>query len=188
MDLNTILPYAPILVPLVGGLWAYLRFVRERARYPRVTLKAAIEQIGWFGGERLLRISVEVKNEGTVRLIIPKMRYTLRTLHEGDLLEGGDDNILGQPHFPHVEVHRRAFTHPRHHYAFVDAGTTTTFISVAQVPSIACIALAQITLRYRDPRSDFHGALAVLELPARPIPESRKPRRRKLAPDDPTSP
>lgn len=150
---------------VLGGLWAYWRFVFQRDRYPRVTLTARIEQVAWHAGERIVRVSVDVRNDGSVRLIIPRMRYTLRTLRVDDPLKDGDDDLLNQPVFPHVEVRRRPFTHPRHVYAFVDAGTTTTFTSVARVHPDARIALAQVTLRYRDPRSDFHGAVAVVELP-----------------------
>ena len=167
MDLSIINIYAPTVAIVVGGLWAYWRFVRERDRYPRVTLEAGIEQVAWFGDERIIRVTVSVRNEGTVRLVIPGMRYTLRTLREGDPLEDGGDDVLGQPVFPHVDVRRRSFTHPRHEYAFVDAGTTATFASLAKVPASARVALAQATLIYRDPDSDFHGAMATIELPVR---------------------
>lgn len=186
MDPTYIVTYAPTIALVVGGLWAYWRFVRERDRYPRVTLEARIEQVAWFGDERIVRVTVAVRNDGTVRLVIPKMRYTLRTLRDGDPLEDGGDAILGQPVFPHVDARRRPFTHPRHEYAFVDAGTSTSFSSLARLPASARVALVQVTLRYRDPRSDFHGAAAVLELPVRSQPPaaSRGTRARRATPDD----
>lgn len=152
---------------ILGGAWAYWRFVYQRDRYPRVTLTPRIEQVAWHGGGRIVRVSVDVRNDGNVRLIIPRMRYTLRTLREGDPIEDGDDDLLGQPKFPHVEVHRRRFTHPRHVYSFVDAGTVTTFTSIARVHGDARIALVQVNMRYRDPDSEFHGAVAVVELPVK---------------------
>lgn len=186
MDPTYIVTYAPTIALVVGGMWAYWRFVRERDRYPRVTLDATIEQVAWFGDERIVRVSVTVRNDGTVRLVIPKMRYTLRTLREGDVLEDGGEGLLGQPVFPHVDVRRRPFTHPRHEYAFVDAGTTTSFSSLARLPATAQVALVQVTLRYRDPRSDFHGAFSVLELPVRSQPPaaSRVTRARRPTHDD----
>jgi hypothetical protein len=186
MDPSDLIPYAPTIAIVVGGAWAYWRFVRERDRYPRVTLEARIEQVAWFGDERIVRVSVAAKNDGTVRLVIPKMRYTLRTLREGDPLEDGGENLLGQPVFPHVDVRRRPFTHPRHEYAFVDAGTTTSFSSLARLPASARVVIAQVTLRYRDPRSDFHGAAAVLELPVRSQSPaaSKGTRARRTTPDD----
>lgn len=185
MDPTDVVTYAPTIALLVGGLWAYWRFVRERDRYPRVTLEATLEQVAWFGDDRIVRVSVAVRNDGTVRLVIPKMRYTLRTLRDGDVLEDGSEGLLGQPVFPHVDVRRRPFTHPRHQYAFVDAGTATTFSSLARLPASAQVALVQVTLRYRDPRSDFHGAVAVLELPVRSQPPaaSRATRARRATPD-----
>lgn len=186
MDPTDVVTYAPTIALLVGGLWAYWRFVRERDRYPRVTLEAGIEQVAWFGDDRIVRVTVAVRNDGTVRLVIPKMRYSLRTLREGDVLEDGGADLLGQPVFPHVDIRRRPFTHPRHEYAFVDAGTATTFSSLARLPASAQVALVQVTLRYRDPRSDFHGAVAVLELPVRsqPAAASRATRARRATPDD----
>lgn len=169
MDWGQLTGYAEPASIVIGGVWAYWRFVFQRDRYPRVTLTPRIEQVAWHSGERVVRVSVDVRNEGSVRLIVPEMRYTLRTLRYGDPVVDGGPEILGQPEFPHVEVHRRPFTHPRHVYAFVDAGTTTTFTSVARVSASAHVALAQVTLRYRDPGSEFHGAVAVVELPVRSV-------------------
>jgi len=152
---------------IVGGIWAYWRFVFQRDRYPRVTLTPRIEQVARHNGERVVRVSVDVRNDGTVRLIIPEMWYTLRTLRYGDRILDGGPNLLGQPVFPNLEVHRRPFTHPRHVYAFVDAGTTATFTSVARLAPSTHLALVQVNMRYRDPDSDFHGAIAVVQLPVK---------------------
>lgn len=175
MDLTDITTYAETTALLLGGAWAYWRFVRERDRYPRVTLTARVEQVAWHADRRLVRVSVDVRNDGSVRLIIPKMRYTLRTIREGDPPTDGGDDVLGQPVFPHVDVRRRPFTHPRHEYSFVDAGTTATFSSLAYVHGDARVALAQVTLRYRDPDSEFHGAVATVELPVRSPPHAAPP-------------
>lgn len=188
MDFPDLPTYAEPIAIVVGGAWAYWRFIRERDRFPRVTLTTRLEQIAWHDDRRLVRVSVDVRNDGSVRLLVPKMRYTLRTIREGDPPTDGGDAILGQPVFRHVDVRRRPFTHPRHVYAFVDAGTTATFSSLAYVPEDALIATAQVTLRYRDPDSDFHGSVATLELPVRsPRPAGRRGTgARRATPSDPT--
>lgn len=170
MDPSDLANYAQVVAIVGGGAWAYWRFVLQRDRHPRVTLTAHVEQVAWHGNRRLVRVSVDVRNDGVVRLIIPKMWYTLRTIHAGDLPVDGGDDIMGQPVFAHVEVRRRLFMHPRHEYSFVDAGSTTSFSSLAYVHADATVATAQVTLKYRDPDSDFHGAAVTVELPVRSPP------------------
>ena len=168
------MPYVQPAALVIGGLWAYMRFIRERKQYPKVMLTARLDQVAWHDGRRIVRVCVDVRNDGAVRLTIPKMRYTLRTLRQGDPVVDGDAEILGQPVFPNLEVHRRLFFPPTQEYAFVDAGTTATFTSVAHLPANARVALVQITLKYRDPDSDFHGAVALLELPDPPAKKTVK--------------
>ena len=175
MNPSDLASYAEVLAIVGGGVWAYWRFVRQRDRHPRVTLTAHVEQVAWHGTRRLVRVSVDVRNDGSVRLVIPKMWYTLRTIRAGDMPVDGDDAILGQPVFAHVEVRRRPFTHPRHEYSFVDAGSVTRFSSLAYAHEDAAIATAKVTLRYRDPDSDFHTAADTIELPVRsPPPAGRR--------------
>lgn len=53
---------------VVGGIWAYMLFVRQRQRYPRATLEQRVVHKRVDERRVLLRVSVTVSNQGDVLL------------------------------------------------------------------------------------------------------------------------
>lgn len=57
-----------VLAVVVGGVWAYILFVRRRQRYPRANITQDLLHLDLADGKRLLRVTVRIKNEGEVLL------------------------------------------------------------------------------------------------------------------------
>jgi len=55
---------------VVGGVWAYLLFVKRRQKFPRAVLKHSIESWEVSENERLVRVVLLVENKGEVLLRI----------------------------------------------------------------------------------------------------------------------
>lgn len=55
---------------IIGGIWAYRKFVRQRKDYPRVALQHRIIEKELNDKKKLIHLIVEVKNTGNVRLFI----------------------------------------------------------------------------------------------------------------------
>ena len=69
-----------IFAVLVGGLWSYNLFIKERKNYPHVNISQVIEHVHLTDEIILLRVNVAVKNSGTSRLILKKTKQTLQQI------------------------------------------------------------------------------------------------------------
>ena len=57
---------------LVGGVWTYTVFVKERKQYPHANIEQRISHVALSQRANLLRVAVEVTNTGSSRLVIGK--------------------------------------------------------------------------------------------------------------------
>jgi hypothetical protein len=70
---------------IVGAIWAYWRFVRERTRWPRAEIDIRFTQRSLGEGTVLLNVKVKVKNEGRGLMELTKLRLDLhRVLRLGE--------------------------------------------------------------------------------------------------------
>ena len=79
------------LALLMGGAWAYLRFVWARDKHPRVTMHTEFSVLGTQGqgmDEQLLgAVTVTVRNHGGVRLRFRRATVTVLRLALTDTLQ-----------------------------------------------------------------------------------------------------
>lgn len=54
---------------LVGGWWSYTLFIRKRERYPRALVTHRVAHWPVAGGKVLLRVTVDIANQGAVLLV-----------------------------------------------------------------------------------------------------------------------
>src|SRR5262245_61152023 len=57
---------------VVGGVWSYTVFVKERKQYPHANIEQKISHVALSARANLLRVAVEVTNTGSSRLVIGK--------------------------------------------------------------------------------------------------------------------
>ena len=62
---------------VVGGIWAYWRFVRERARWPRASVKLHFEERELDTRVVLLNVTVQIANDGKGLMELTKIRLDL---------------------------------------------------------------------------------------------------------------
>jgi hypothetical protein len=70
---------------VVGAIWAYHRFVRERTRWPRATLNLEFTDRLLDDSRRLLSVKLHVTNEGLGLMRLTQIRFDIfRVLPYGD--------------------------------------------------------------------------------------------------------
>ena len=168
-ELSALTDSVQALALLVGGAWAYFRFVVARDRYPRVTLHTDMRVMGTQGQgldkQVLAVVEARVQNHGNVRLRFRHATFTLRTLRATDTLRDGSAAILGQAVFPHREVGDRRFFPDEWEHTFVDAGGENTYRSVVRLPTDTTYALVSVRFQYEDDEeSDFHTDSVVVSV------------------------
>ena len=62
---------------VMGGIWAYLRFFRQRTEKPRASLSYAVAHRP-LGDESLIRVTVLAENTGSVLIGIPAVRCEIQ--------------------------------------------------------------------------------------------------------------
>jgi len=75
---------ATILAIVFGGIWTWMVFVRTRQRFPKVNLELSAAHWMISDSEVLLRIKVEVRNDGAVRLPIGQARMWVQQIEPLD--------------------------------------------------------------------------------------------------------
>jgi flagellar biogenesis protein FliO len=96
---------ATIFALVIGGWWAYTRFIRQRTEQPRATLTYRAAHRRFTDREFLLRVSVRATNSGTVLLgvrelrceiqqVIPPMPEALAKLKARELINEHDEADL----------------------------------------------------------------------------------------------
>lgn len=171
---STVVNTAEALALLIGGAWAYMRFVWARDRHPRVTMHTEFTVLGPQGqglDEQLLCVvKVTVKNHGGVRLRFRRATVTVLRLALTDTLQDGPcggKRLLGQPVFRNdTGVNDRRLFPAAWEYSFVDAGGENTYRSVVRLPTDTSYVLVQARFQYEDDEeSDFHTDSVVVRVP-----------------------
>lgn len=93
---------------LLGGLWAWTRFVLERGLMPPSQMDINLRVLGSLQASTLIEIGVEITNKGSSALIVCDLRARLRYIDETDNIEVADTQpdkgTFGRINFPHAGV------------------------------------------------------------------------------------
>lgn len=68
---------ATAIALLVGGLWAYMRFVRERSRWPQADVELAFTQHRLNKEFVLVNVAVQIRNSGHGLMQLARLRLDL---------------------------------------------------------------------------------------------------------------
>ncbi len=91
---------AKILAIVVGGVWTYSLFVRNRLRYPKAELELVVQHFPLGSGKRLLHCAIKITNCGDVLLRPSTCKLCLRQVipvdKEVQFLDGCDPVLAGE--------------------------------------------------------------------------------------------
>jgi hypothetical protein len=90
---------------LIGGFWAWSRFVVERGLIPPSQMDLALRTIGSSESATIVEIAVRLHNKGSSALVVTDLRARLRYLNDDDDIEVIDEPekaAFGRVSFPHA--------------------------------------------------------------------------------------
>lgn len=97
---------ATVIAIIVGGIWTYFLFVRNRLDYPKVLIEIKPHEVSLPKQKRLIHAKINIKNVGRVRLRSSKAELRLRSvvplpLDIEEAVDGGFDPVAeGQKEIP----------------------------------------------------------------------------------------
>lgn len=68
-----------ILAIIIGGLWTYILFVKNREKFPKADIKHIVEKIN-VSNEIVIRLTIEVKNLGKTKLPVTSGEVRLQQI------------------------------------------------------------------------------------------------------------
>lgn len=63
---------------IVGGIWSYSLFIKERKHYPHANMQMAASHVELPAGDRVLRVHVDITNSGSSRLLLRRSTVRLQ--------------------------------------------------------------------------------------------------------------
>jgi hypothetical protein len=154
---------AKILAIIVGGLWIYYRFIRQRENFPRVDFKVEIAFVGIHKGRWLTQITALLENKGLVRHTMKNIQFELRCLLDNDDLIEADEEARFQTKIPHV-IKKGSWLAPRWTGGtIIDAGIPARYPYVYALPANARFLYVIGEFTYED--GTIHKASRLFQVP-----------------------
>jgi hypothetical protein len=148
---------AEIIAILIGGGWAFWKFVIQREGKPKIEFTVDFEVIGIHQQEYLAEIIAELQNKGLVREKIYDFTFDLLYLVDTDNLVEGGDEILKQVAF-NKRISRQRWFPKIWDYTFADPGIVQRYRYITHLPLNTKFALVRSSFKYTDKSSDFQAA------------------------------
>ncbi len=161
-----------IAASLIGGFWAWSRFVVERGLLPPSQMDLSLRTIGSSESATMVEIAVQISNKGSSALVVNDLRIRLRYLDANDEIQVVDQSgkpAFGRVTFPHAHVLNRVgaeerLAKPRTHSqdlrlrpgefllipydTFVQPGVEQLYTFVTALPRTCSYILVRASFRY----------------------------------------
>jgi len=147
-----------IVALIVGGLWAYTRYVLERGLLPPAELEVTLTPMASTGDTRIIEVGVKLKNLGTHALITSRVSARILYLNADEpiLAEAAPaSRLFGRVRFPHVlrrDISGNATDSSEFilvpHHTFVQPGVLQTYSFVTVLPQSAKYVLVHAEFDY----------------------------------------
>jgi hypothetical protein len=153
---------------IVGGIWAYRRYVVEEANYPHLETSAEIEFIGNQGDFWIAELRAVLHNKGRVQHKIEEFGFDLNALLSDDQVDI-EKKWGGQVNFPH-EIAKGSFLPKSFSYFVVGPNVVAKYSYVARVPKQATFLILHCWFTYSDGRGFSHTMEKTVRVPTKSMP------------------
>ena len=152
-----------VVAVIIGGIWAYFRFIRQREHSQRIEFLVDIEFVGLQDDQWLIEALAFIENKGLVNQIIKDLSFTLRYVDSDDRISDGDKEINFQANISR-ELKKGVWVPESWEATFIEPGLKTRYGYVASVPSEASFVLIHGRFSYQDEK-EFHTAKKLVKVP-----------------------
>jgi hypothetical protein len=148
---------------VIGGIWAYRRYVLEENRFAHVETSAEINFVGLHGEYWIAELKAVLNNKGKVQHKIKNFGFDLNALFSGENV-----NLApkwgGQVNFPH-EIAKGSLLPKSFRYFVIGPGVTAKYSFVTRVPKHASHVILHCWFEYSDRRGYSHTMETTARVP-----------------------
>lgn len=149
---------------LVGGVWVYLRYVRQQERYPNIEFSADVRLVGVQDGYWIAELIANIENKGKAQHRMEKFAFDLKIIEQGQSIETSerfDNQVL----FP-VLLAEGSFLPQRYKFFFIDPGLKAKYSYITRIPVTATFAILHCWFKYADGRDVGHTTECTVSIPS----------------------
>ena len=147
------------LAIIIGGSWAYWKFVIQKEREPRAEFDLTAEFVGHQDGKWLLEVSARLANKGKVRHQMENATMNVRYLLPTDpVAESPEETQFRQVSFPHSIGRRKIWSN-----SYIDPGLEFRNSYLTWVPEKATYVL--LLCKFQYDKEGVWPAQRVLKVP-----------------------
>ncbi len=153
---------ATVISFIVGGIWVYLRFIRQQEKYPNIDFTADINVVGQQGGFWIVELIAFIENKGKAQHKMEEFNFDLFSISSEEVIET-NERWGGQVDFKTLIV-KGSFLPERFNFFFVDPGTSAKYSFIAKVPSSASFLILHSNFKYSNRNNYGHTAERTIKL------------------------
>ena len=147
---------------LIGGSWAFYRFILQQERFPNINFTTDIMVIGQQGTFLIVELIATIENKGKAQHKMSEIGFDLNAMFEGDPIESKEE-WGGQIDFPHRLIFGSYL--PKHQkYFFVDPGTTAKYSYLTKVPLFTSYLILHSNFMYSTRKDSMHTAEKTIKI------------------------
>jgi hypothetical protein len=154
---------ATALAILLGGAWAFWKFVIQRESRAKIEFELELNILGPQLDKLIVEIIAKVTNKGLVRHWLTDFGFDLLYLPKDTPVEFGDIRINHQVLFQPL-LKERYWIPPTWSATFIDPGVCQRYNYVSAITNDASYVLIHARFKYPDARSAFHTAQKVFSI------------------------
>lgn len=155
--------FATTIAIIVGGIWAYFRFRRQRENHALIDFSVDIvfhsKHKDWW----IVEIIAYIENKGKVQHKIDLFEFELASLSSSDNIEITEE-FGGQVHFPNI-ITRRSFLPKKYRYFFVEPGLKNKYSFISRIPADTEVLILHSWFNYLDGKHS-HSAEVTKKVPS----------------------
>jgi hypothetical protein len=148
---------------LVGGVWVYMRYIRQQERYPNIEFSADIHFIGVQDGFWVAELIATIENKGKAQHRMEEFCFDLNAIEEGAPIRT-DQRWGNQVDFP-MSVAKGSFLPAQYKFFFIDPGIKAKYSHLTRIPIAARFVILHCWFKYADGRTLSHTAERTVLVP-----------------------
>lgn len=154
---------ATVISFIIGGIWVYMKYIRQQEKYPHIEFFADINFVGKQQGFWIVELIASIENKGKVQHKINEFGFDLNALYCEDKIDVSQE-WGGQVNFPHL-VTKGSFLPKRFGFFFIDPAVKAKYSYVTRVPQEVSFLILHCWFQYADRRNYGHTAERSVSVP-----------------------
>ncbi|HRL76326.1 MAG TPA: hypothetical protein PLC86_11390 [Candidatus Accumulibacter phosphatis] len=154
---------ATVVSFVIGGIWVYMRYIRQQEKYPNIEFSADVQLIGIQDGYWIAELIATVDNKGKAQHRMSEFRFDLNGIEQGTAV-GTSPEWGNQVNFP-VPIAQGSFLPERYNFFFIDPGVKAKYSYIARIPTSSSFVIFHCWFKYKDTRMVAHTAERTLAVP-----------------------